>query len=199
VAIQHCRILVDWQVAPLLSRCAGSTGGYTTLQDTKRLKVSTVALKMRWFKVRLKTHDTVMTAQRPAILTEFYHASPQSLQISARILLPLTLQPLSYIYIIYNSLLTIIRCYVAGVSHRSWRRGSCKQVLHLVEVASKNESSCSSHAYETGCERRIKRFSEERRPITEINPLYNVYYQDWQMHLDSQQYTETGSKIAFGP
>jgi len=61
---------------------------------------------------------------------------------------------------------------VAGVSQRCWRRGSRKQVSHLAEVACKNESSCSSHAYEAGCERHIKRFSEERRPITEINPLY---------------------------
>jgi hypothetical protein len=121
----------------------------------------TVTLKMRLFKVRLKTHNTVVTAQRPAIRTEPYTTSPQSLQISASILLPVTLQPLPYTYIIYNSLLTIIRCYVSGVSQCCWRRGSRKQVLHLAEVACKNEFSYSSLTYEAGCERRINLLAPE--------------------------------------
>ena len=50
---------------------------------------------------------------------------------------------------------------MAGMSQGCWRWVSRKQVLHLAEVACKNESSSSSHAHEAGCERRIKRFSEE--------------------------------------
>ena len=168
--LQQCRILLCWQVAPLLSRWAGWTTGYniagyyyvdrlhrysqdalvqplaTTLQDTIMLTGCTVTLKMRWFnrllkhcrilvwwlvadwicwfKVRLKTRpwhssDCSETSYTDWILSCLSTVPPNS----ARILLPLRLQILPYTHIISNSLLTKIRCCVAGVSQRFWRWG----------------------------------------------------------------------------
>lgn len=91
--LQHCRLTG----CTILSRCARSRSDWKTF------------------------HDTVVTAQRPAILTEFYHVSTQSFQINARILLPVTLQPLPYTYIFSISLLTIIWCCVVGKSQSGWR------------------------------------------------------------------------------